>query len=703
MEALPISPAKASHQTAKPQGLSGLGDVFQALLQEATVRLEARPADLAAFETRRSTGEPTRRPSAAETLSSFEAEDRRAEAAVPHHRATDDVTESRNAAEPVVRDDPTPDDADDTEVAALTTDDDAESVAALRTDDAPLQSDDDVGTAGAATAEPLPPAAADEGEDDPVEIAVSTGLPTQAQSQSAAATAFDALARAAAQSQLPAAAAPQAQAAGSVIPAAANTFAIDGGASRVQVTPAAVVAPPHAALGGGAAAATLAAEAAQLGAQNGSQNAAGPAAQNAQATQQGAAVASQALVAGATATLQQQARPSTRTGQGESTANGQFPTRGSETGIPGAASAQNGTSTAATTQNPVIAPKPAPSPGAQGPAAQASPSPAAGESGNANPQNVQTPFADWRNGRAPDAGTPGGSTPNSHGAEESAPNGLAQNARTETARTLGAPAPGGDAAAVGEQSGQAAATRTPSDPVQGARPANPDGTQSPAAQANRADASTQAGALAQANPQNTQAGTPTAMDRAAAPASGRRVETAGQTSPGSASASSFGLSQAATRTPQTLPAQARPAAASSLPANQVAVHIQRAVSAGQDRIRITLHPAELGQIDIKLQVGNDGNVKATVSVDRPDTFDLLQRDARGLEKALQDAGLKTDSGSLSFNLKGQSGHDTAAGRHGSESALSDVDRETPAEPELEPEIITAARPWDADRALDLHV
>jgi flagellar hook-length control protein FliK len=33
-------------------------------------------------------------------------------------------------------------------------------------------------------------------------------------------------------------------------------------------------------------------------------------------------------------------------------------------------------------------------------------------------------------------------------------------------------------------------------------------------------------------------------------------------------------------------------------------------------------------------------------------MELMQRDARGLERALQDAGLKTDSGSLSFNLRG---------------------------------------------------
>jgi hypothetical protein len=43
-------------------------------------------------------------------------------------------------------------------------------------------------------------------------------------------------------------------------------------------------------------------------------------------------------------------------------------------------------------------------------------------------------------------------------------------------------------------------------------------------------------------------------------------------------------------------------------------------------------------------------------------MELLQRDARDLERALQDAGLRADSGSLSFNLRGQ-------GREGRDEAM----------------------------------
>jgi flagellar hook-length control protein FliK len=87
---------------------------------------------------------------------------------------------------------------------------------------------------------------------------------------------------------------------------------------------------------------------------------------------------------------------------------------------------------------------------------------------------------------------------------------------------------------------------------------------------------------------------------------------------------------------------------------QVAVHLSRAVQQGQERMTIRLHPAELGRIEIKLDLSAEGVVKASFHIDQPATLDLLQRDAKGLEKALGDAGLKTDGGSLNFNLRGDS-------------------------------------------------
>lgn len=86
---------------------------------------------------------------------------------------------------------------------------------------------------------------------------------------------------------------------------------------------------------------------------------------------------------------------------------------------------------------------------------------------------------------------------------------------------------------------------------------------------------------------------------------------------------------------------------------QVVVQVTKAVSEGSERITIKLSPADLGRIDVRLDIGTDGKIQAVFAADKPQTVEMLQRDARELERALQDAGLRADSGSLSFNLRGE--------------------------------------------------
>ncbi|MFZ5789668.1 MAG: flagellar hook-length control protein FliK [Pseudomonadota bacterium] len=86
--------------------------------------------------------------------------------------------------------------------------------------------------------------------------------------------------------------------------------------------------------------------------------------------------------------------------------------------------------------------------------------------------------------------------------------------------------------------------------------------------------------------------------------------------------------------------------------DQLALQIQRAAAGNRDHITIQLMPQDLGHIEIKLDFDKSGGVNAVIAADRPHTLDLLRRDAAGLERALQDAGFKADSGSLSFNLRG---------------------------------------------------
>ncbi|MFC4271096.1 hypothetical protein GQF03_11880 [Sneathiella chungangensis] len=92
-------------------------------------------------------------------------------------------------------------------------------------------------------------------------------------------------------------------------------------------------------------------------------------------------------------------------------------------------------------------------------------------------------------------------------------------------------------------------------------------------------------------------------------------------------------------------------------AEQISTHISAAIKEGHDRIKISLHPSELGRVEVKLDIGHDGRVLAVVSVDKQETLDLLQRDARSLERALQDAGFDTGSNSLNFGLR-QNGQDS---------------------------------------------
>ena len=75
--------------------------------------------------------------------------------------------------------------------------------------------------------------------------------------------------------------------------------------------------------------------------------------------------------------------------------------------------------------------------------------------------------------------------------------------------------------------------------------------------------------------------------------------------------------------------------------------------AGKNRFEIRLDPPELGRIEVRLDVDRDGQVTTRLIADRSDTLDLLRRDASGLERALQDAGLKTADNGLQFSLRDQ--------------------------------------------------
>lgn len=135
------------------------------------------------------------------------------------------------------------------------------------------------------------------------------------------------------------------------------------------------------------------------------------------------------------------------------------------------------------------------------------------------------------------------------------------------------------------------------------------------------------------------------------------------TAPASVTGDALGVSQsfnAEMRAAIDAPTQAaaytaRGAVTAQPAAEQIAMQITRAADQNIDRMTVHLKPAELGKVTIDLEVGPDNRLLAVISAERSETLDLLQRDSKSLEKALNDAGIKTDSGSLEFNLKGEGG------------------------------------------------
>ncbi len=156
------------------------------------------------------------------------------------------------------------------------------------------------------------------------------------------------------------------------------------------------------------------------------------------------------------------------------------------------------------------------------------------------------------------------------------------------------------------------------------------------------------------------------------------VQTLTLNAPAQANAASNSNAAATTPPAQTL--------AVPVPLAGVPVAIATKALEGKNRFDIRLDPPELGRIDVRLDVDKDGKVTSQLVAHRADTLDLLRRDAAGLQRALQDAGLKTADNGLQFSL-----HDQSANRQqddtGGRSAQLLIQDET-----LDP-IETASSPY----------
>ena len=100
-------------------------------------------------------------------------------------------------------------------------------------------------------------------------------------------------------------------------------------------------------------------------------------------------------------------------------------------------------------------------------------------------------------------------------------------------------------------------------------------------------------------------------------------------------------------------AQAKPNVPTNDLVDQIKVNIAKAAKSGLEKVTITLKPKELGNIQVSLEIGDDGDLKATIIASRASTLEMLQKDASGLQKALSDAGFKLNDNALNFSYRGE--------------------------------------------------
>jgi chemotaxis protein MotD len=92
----------------------------------------------------------------------------------------------------------------------------------------------------------------------------------------------------------------------------------------------------------------------------------------------------------------------------------------------------------------------------------------------------------------------------------------------------------------------------------------------------------------------------------------------------------------------------------AVPLAGVAIEIAGKALEGKNHFEIRLDPPELGRIEVRLAVDKDGNTTTHMIADRSDTLNLLRNDSSDLQRALQDAGLKTSDNGMQFSLRDQS-------------------------------------------------
>ena len=86
-------------------------------------------------------------------------------------------------------------------------------------------------------------------------------------------------------------------------------------------------------------------------------------------------------------------------------------------------------------------------------------------------------------------------------------------------------------------------------------------------------------------------------------------------------------------------------------ADQIKIKVGK-LKEGENTVSIKLKPQELGEIQVKLNLGKDGKITAEINSSKEETHVLLQKNVEVLQKMMSDNGYKSDVSGFSFNFRG---------------------------------------------------
>jgi flagellar hook-length control protein FliK len=137
--------------------------------------------------------------------------------------------------------------------------------------------------------------------------------------------------------------------------------------------------------------------------------------------------------------------------------------------------------------------------------------------------------------------------------------------------------------------------------------------------------------------------------------------------------------------------------AQATPGAQLSGRIEQAVANGQTTLTVRLDPEHLGRVEVKLEM-QDGRVTAMIAAEKPATLDMLQRDARLIERALEQGGMQVQPDGLQFSLRegGSQWAEADQGRRGTQH----YGQQVWADPVIDPLTPTISR---SDSLVDIQI